>query len=139
MYFSRFMTMAGVVFLFISWVAYLHPEIFMKDERASRWINFIGEDRTKRVIRYFSVPLVVLISTVIIGRGILHEVMIWNAHHDDAVAQYELADHFERGDFQAKDLMKAVMWYRRAANNGYSMARVRLADIEASGAGWGER
>ena len=35
--------------------------------------------------------------------------------------------------------MKAIRWYRRAAENGYSMARVRLADIEARGEGWGER
>ncbi len=91
------------------------------------------------MIRYFSVTLVVLISTVIIGRGILREVMIWNARHGDAAVQYKMADQFERSDFQAKDLMKAIMWYRRAADNGYSMAPVRLADIEARGGGWGER
>ncbi len=139
MYLSRFFMMVSVVCLFISWVAYLHPEIFMKYERARRWIKYIGEDWTKRVIRCFSVPLVVLICVVIIGRGILHEVMIWNAHHGDAGAQYKLADHFEHGNFQDKDLMKAIKWYRRSAENGYSMARVRIADIEARVEGWGEK
>lgn len=131
MYASRFLLGVGVVMIFLSWVAFKFPEIFFHGRRSGFWYHWIGATWTRRLIRYVSVPLVLFIGSAQISVGLSHERMIWKAGHGDAEAQYQLGDHFYRGDVQAEDEDLACEWFRHAAENGSIPACLRLGRIHA--------
>jgi TPR repeat protein len=131
-YFSRFMLLFGVFIVLFSWLAFKCPDFFIHGRRSGFWVHLIGEKGAKKLVRWVGVPLAVVIGGFYISMGVIHEKMIWQAEHGKAAAQFDLADHFQRGDFQAEDLDTAIKWYTRAAENGSIAACIRLADIYAA-------
>jgi len=65
------MIVVGLLLLPVSVIAFKKPELFMRGRRSGFWLKILGEEKTKKLIRYFSVPLVVLIAAVLIVAGIL--------------------------------------------------------------------
>jgi hypothetical protein len=56
------MIVVGILLLPAAGIAFKFPELFMHGRRSGFWVKLVGEERTKKLIRYFSVPLVVLIA-----------------------------------------------------------------------------
>jgi len=55
-----------------------------------------------------------------------------SANHNYSLAQYELANKYERGDSVKRDLGKAEYWYLKAAKNGFLPAQNSLGAIYLS-------
>lgn len=68
---AHWMIVVGLLLLPVSVIAFKKPELFMRGRRSGFWLKILGEEKTKKLIRYFSVPLVVLIAAVLIVAGIL--------------------------------------------------------------------
>ncbi len=129
MYFSRFAMLSSLFVMFFAWVGYKFPELFIHGRRSGFLTRIIGEPASIKLGKYLGAPLVFLFAVGLLGRGIVHEVMIWKARSGDAVAQYELAGHFYRGDFQADDFEAAIHWYKLSASRGLSASRINLGII----------
>ena len=57
------------------------------------------------------------------------------AEKSDRVAQYKLGVCYAHGEGVAKDLMQAVLWYRKAAEQGLALAQYNLGVCYARGEG----
>jgi len=64
------MILTGLILIPLSFLAFKYPEIFMKGRRSAFWLELLDEEKTKKLIRYFSVPLVLLIALALIVDGI---------------------------------------------------------------------
>ncbi len=67
---EHWMIVAGILIIPLNVFAFKKPEFFLKFRDSQRLIKWIGEERTIKVIRYFSVPLMSLIALFLIGFGI---------------------------------------------------------------------
>ncbi|OOG67449.1 hypothetical protein B0E45_22590 [Sinorhizobium sp. A49] len=56
------------------------------------------------------------------------------AEKGDAEAQFRLGSRYEKGEGVPIDVMKAIGWYRLAAENGSTKAQVNLGGIYMEGA-----
>jgi hypothetical protein len=65
------MLLIGILLLPVAVLAFKKPEIFMYGRRSGFWLGLLGKEKTKKIIRYFSVPLVLLIATLLILVGLL--------------------------------------------------------------------
>ena len=54
-------------------------------------------------------------------------------NEDDAAAQFKLGVMYENGEGVPKDSVKAVEWYRKAAEQGYAPAQFKLGWMYANG------
>jgi localization factor PodJL len=63
------------------------------------------------------------------------EKLLRAADEGDPVAAFEVARRYADGTVVAKDLAKAVQWYRRAAEGGVAVAQYRLASLYERGQG----
>ena len=61
---------AGIGVLAFAAFGFKHPELFLHGRRSGFWVETIGEEKTKKLIRYFSVPLTVLIGVFVILVGL---------------------------------------------------------------------
>jgi hypothetical protein len=68
---SHWMIIVGIVLFPLAVLAYKKPELFMHGRRSGFWLDVLGEEKTKKLIKYFSVPLVVLIAIFLILGGSL--------------------------------------------------------------------
>jgi hypothetical protein len=64
------MILIGILLIPVSFLAYKKPEIFMYGRRSGFWLGLLGEEKTKKLIRCFSVPLVLLIAIFLIVGGL---------------------------------------------------------------------
>lgn len=60
----------GAVLWMVAVWAFKKPHHFLHGRKARMWINMIGEDRTLKVVRYFSVPLLVAIGGFLVAAGL---------------------------------------------------------------------
>jgi len=65
------MIIVGILLLPVAGIAFKYPELFMKGRRSGFWLETLGEEKTKKLIRYFSVPLVLVIALLLIAGGVL--------------------------------------------------------------------
>ena len=54
---------------------------------------------------------------------------------ENAQTQFERGKRYEKGDGVPKDIAQAVIWYRKAAEQGYAKAQNNLAVLYAMGQG----
>lgn len=134
MYVSRFFMALGVFLFFLSWFGFKHPGMFIYVGRSAFLTIIIGEKASTILGKYVGAPLSFLIAIVMICTGVSREITIQRAQDGNATAQYELADHFYRGDFQTEDLEKALAWYLRAARNGHPEAQTFIETFRYQGA-----
>ena len=52
------------------------------------------------------------------------------AEHGDAMAQFSLGVCYQNGWGVGKDTDEAAKWYRKAAEQGYALAREALKELE---------
>jgi hypothetical protein len=64
------MILIGILLFPVAALGFKKPELFMKGRRSGFWLNLIGEEKTKKFIRFFSVPLILLIATLLIIAGL---------------------------------------------------------------------
>ena len=67
---GHWIIIAGIVVLAAAVLGFKHPELFLHGRRSGFWAETIGEEKTKKMIRYFSVPLTVLIGLFVILMGL---------------------------------------------------------------------
>ena len=67
---SHWMILMGILLLPVAAFAFKKPEFFMKGRRSGFWLKLLGEEKAKKLIRYFSVPLVLLIAIFLIMGGL---------------------------------------------------------------------
>ena len=60
----------GIGVLAVAVLGFKHPELFLHGRRSGFWAETIGEEKTKKLIRYFSVPLTVIIGVFVILVGV---------------------------------------------------------------------
>lgn len=67
---SHWMILIGILLFPVAALAFKKPELFMKGRRSGFWLKLLGQEKTKRLIRYVSVPLVLLIAMFLIAGGL---------------------------------------------------------------------
>lgn len=60
----------GIVLLIVSAWAFKKPEHFLHGRKARFWIGLIGEARTLAMVRWISVPLLVIVGGFLIAAGL---------------------------------------------------------------------
>jgi hypothetical protein len=68
---SHGMIIVGIILIPVAVFAFKKPEFFMRGRRSGFWLDVLGEEKTEKLIKYFSVPLVVLIALLLIIGGLL--------------------------------------------------------------------
>ena len=68
---SNWMILIGILLFPFAALGFKKPELFMRGRRSFFWQDLLGEEKTKKFIRYFSVPLVLLIAIFLIVGGLL--------------------------------------------------------------------
>ena len=68
---SFWMILVGILIIPVAALAFKKPELFMRGRRSGFWLKLLGEEKTKKLIRYFSVPLVLLVAFILIVGGFL--------------------------------------------------------------------
>jgi hypothetical protein len=64
------MILIGILLFPVAALGFKKPELFMMGRRSFFWLGLLGEEKTKKLIRYFSVPLVLLIAIFLIIGGL---------------------------------------------------------------------
>jgi hypothetical protein len=64
------MILIGILLFPVAALGFKKPELFMKGRRSGFWLKLLGEEKTKKFIQYFSVPLILLIAIVLILGGL---------------------------------------------------------------------
>ena len=123
MYFSRFLLGVAAFLFLVSWMGFVFPGLFLYGRRSAALTRKIGEQTSKKVAKFVGVPIVFLAAVALLFIGIDQEIVIQKAQNGNADAQYRLATHFYKGDFQAKKFESAISWYWRAAGNGHAKAK----------------
>lgn len=67
---SHWMILIGILLFPVAALGFKKPELFMKGRRSGFWLKLLGEEKTKKFIQYFSVPLVLLIAIFLIVVGL---------------------------------------------------------------------
>jgi hypothetical protein len=65
------MILIGILLFPVAVFAFKNPELFMKGRRSGFWLELLGEEKTRKLIKYVSVPLVLLIATLLFIGGLL--------------------------------------------------------------------
>lgn len=68
---SHWMILIGIFLFPVAALAFKKPELFMRGRRSGFWLKLLGEEKTKKFIKYFSIPLVLLIAIILILGGLL--------------------------------------------------------------------
>lgn len=64
------MMLVSPVLLLVAFFAYQYPEKFLSGRRSKFWVDILGREGAIKLVKYFSVPLVVLIAIGIFIGGI---------------------------------------------------------------------
>jgi hypothetical protein len=67
---SHWMIFIGILLFPIAALGFKKPELFMRGRRSGFWLKLLGEEKTKKFIQYFSVPIVLLIAIFLIVVGL---------------------------------------------------------------------
>jgi hypothetical protein len=65
----------GFLLIFGAVLGFLKPGLFMYGRRSGFWLPLLGEEKTKKLIRYVSVPLALIIAFILIA-GAMAEIYL---------------------------------------------------------------
>jgi hypothetical protein len=65
------MVLIGIALFPVAALGFKKPELFMRGRRSGFWLELLGEEKTRKLIKYFSVPLVSLVGIFLIVVGVI--------------------------------------------------------------------
>jgi len=60
----------GLLLIVAALIGFKKPGFFMYGRRSGFWLPLLGEEKTKKLIRYVSVPLALIIAFILIAGGL---------------------------------------------------------------------
>lgn len=66
---AHWMILIGVVLIPFAVFVFRRPELFLSSGKSKLWVRMIGEEKTKKVVQYLTVPVLILAALFLILYG----------------------------------------------------------------------